>query len=241
MVRLLLIGNSRWHWGDWHPTGLQRQWDCSPEDGLNQWHEQRAELWAAVGPVSQDLAADQGSRVAASDIPLAGQPAGLGVDRALAAWEAWMQAGACLPVFVADAGTALSLTLADGEGRFLGGRLSAGAALQLQALHQGTEALPVLTTPSHLLAAELSDEVWPRGTAAAMAAGVLQGLAGAILHGYSQLPDQGQTWQLWLTGGDGAALETLLKLRGLAPCYAQNLGLQGLGRLWQIRRLNQDR
>jgi type III pantothenate kinase len=241
MARLLLIGNSRWHWGEWHPNGLQRQWDCSPEDGFNQWQQQRAELWAAVGPVPQGLAADQACRVGASHIPLASQSEGLGVDRALAAWEAWMQAGACRPVCVADAGTALSLTLADREGRFLGGRLSAGAALQFQALHQGTEALPALRPPSQFDPGELPGEAWPRSTAAAMAAGVLQGLAGAILHGYGQLPEQGQTWQLWLTGGDGAALETLLRLRGLEPCYAQNLGLQGLGRLWQIRGLNQGR
>jgi pantothenate kinase type III len=64
-------------------------------------------------------------RLRVEDVPLAGAPSWLGIDRALAGWEAWRQTGG--PVLVVDAGTVLSLTRVDGEGRFQGGRLMAGA------------------------------------------------------------------------------------------------------------------
>jgi type III pantothenate kinase len=62
------------------------------------------------------------------------------VDRALAGWGAWRLGGGA-PVLVADAGTALSLTRVDGDGRFAGGRLLAGVGLQLRSLHRATAAL----------------------------------------------------------------------------------------------------
>ena len=61
----------------------------------------------------------QPQRVLTSDVPLAQLPPALGVDRALAAWAAWQQQRQ--PVLVADAGTALSLTLVDAAGCFQGG------------------------------------------------------------------------------------------------------------------------
>jgi hypothetical protein len=102
-------------------------------------------------------------------------PPWLGVDRALVGWQAWRSAAAGSAVLVADAGTVLSLTCVDRCGRFVGGRLMAGAALQLRALNAGTANLP---PPAGQLV--LDPDPWPQATVAAMQAGVLRGLAAAL-------------------------------------------------------------
>ena len=130
MAQLLLVGNSRWHWAERSPSGL-RCWDtASPEPP---WSVPPLRAWAAVGSVSAALALPEERRLPLAQVPLAGAPAWLGIDRALAGWWAWRQQQG--PVLVADAGTSLSLTLVDAQGMFAGGRLSAGLALQLSLIH----------------------------------------------------------------------------------------------------------
>jgi hypothetical protein len=90
-------------------------------------------------------------------------------------WQAWRSTAAGSAVLVADAGTVLSLTCVDRRGRFVGGRLMAGAALQLRALNAGTANLP---PPAGQLL--LDPDPWPQATVAAMQAGVLRGLAAAL-------------------------------------------------------------
>ena len=221
--RWLLIGNSRWHWAEDTPQG-RRHWSEAPPDAF----DQQPRRWAAVGPRPQGL--DPTRQLLVAHVPLQGTPAWLGVDRALAGYEAW-QRSAGRPVLVADAGTALSLTRVDGTGRFVGGRLLAGAALQLRALHGGTRDLPAGVEPA---AAGLADP-WPQGTAAAMALGVLDGLAGALQRAAAQLLLQEPGLQLWLTGGDAEALSTLLQQPGAATPQLWHLGpglcLDGLARV----------
>ena len=135
MRRWLLIGNSRWHWAAPAPDQSLQLWHTSAADGSEQLQQAPA-AWAAVGSVPKELERWQPQRLLTSDVPLAQLPPALGVDRALAAWGAWQQQRQ--PVLVADAGTALSLTLVDAAGCFQGGRLMAGGRLQLQALHQGS-------------------------------------------------------------------------------------------------------
>ncbi|MFM7674422.1 MAG: type III pantothenate kinase [Synechococcus sp.] len=201
--RWLLIGNSRWHWAlrDEAPGAAPRFLHTSPGEvpaGGPLWG------WAAVGPLPQGrepwLRGVPPLRL--EQVPLKGLPPWLGIDRALAGWAAWCrQPGS---VLVADAGTALSLTLVDGAGRFRGGRLQPGVALQLRALAAGTAALPSL--PPLAAADEASGNPWPQATAAAMAEGVIGGLtaalAAAALEARQLLPGCG----LWLTGGDGERL-----------------------------------
>jgi type III pantothenate kinase len=194
----LLIGNSRWHWAE-GPDHGRRYWSESPRRAL----PQQPERWAAVGPLPAGL--DPSTRITLAQIPLAAAPQWLGVDRALAGWQAWQRSGG--PVLVADAGTALSLTWIDRQGRFAGGRLLAGAALQLRALHAGTQALPLLL-PAPL---DGGDQGWPLQTDAAMAVGVLDGLAGALQRAAAHLAQQQPGLQLWLTGGDGEQLHRLLE------------------------------
>ena len=219
MRRWLLIGNSRWHWAALAPDQSLQLWHTSAAAGLKQL-QQAPEAWAAVGPVPKDLERWQPQRLLTSDVPLANLPPTLGVDRALAAWGAWQQCRQ--PVLVADAGTALSLTLVDAAGCFLGGRLMAGGRLQLQALHQGTADLPQLEP------VEAAGPLWATQTSEAMASGVARGLAAAIALAFHDRPQPQWPWQLWLTGGDAPVLKPLLQAQGLQPLYDEGLALAAL-------------
>ncbi len=201
--RWLLVGNSRWHWAE--------------ADGrtLRVWHETPPVAdprpvpvgWAAVGrlPSTVHLPADR--RLALEAVPLAGVPPWLGVDRALAGWQAWCEADS--PVLVVDAGTVLSFTRVDGRGRFRGGRLQAGVALQLSAMAAGTAALPMCLPPQ--AGAIAGDGCgWPSETSAAMEAGVLRGLAAAILQAAREATAEEPSCTTFLTGGDAPVLADLI-------------------------------
>ena len=220
--RWLLIGNSRWHWAE-DRQGERHYWSEPPAPAL----PLQPRGWAAVGPVPQGV--PPAGRLALAHIPLQNLPPWLGIDRALGGYEAWQRCHQ--PVLVADAGTALSLTWVDAEGRFCGGRLQAGAALQLQALHQGTAQLPVV----HQAALGSTHQVcsWPDATEAAMVAGVLEGLAGALQRAAAQLLQRQPNLKLWLTGGDAGALHSLLAASGgqaMGWQLAPGLCLDGLAR-----------
>ena len=207
-ARWLLIGNSRWHWAETGADGgLSFRHQAPPAEAGG-----AAPLaWAAVGPVVAGPGLPPERRLVLAQVPLAGAPPGLGIDRALAAWWAWRQLGA--PVLVADCGTVLSLTRVDRQGCFAGGRLQAGLALQLRAMAAGTVALPELR-PEPMAAATAgaaepagAAALWPAATAAAMAVGVEQGLAAAVAAAARQA---GPGVRLVLTGGDAERLGPLL-------------------------------
>ena len=219
MRRWLLIGNSRWHWAALAPDQSLQLWHTSAAAGVKQL-QQAPDSWAAVGHVPTELERWQPQRLLTSDVPLVNLPPALGVDRALAAWGAWQQQRQ--PVLVADAGTALSLTLVDAAGCFLGGRLMAGGRLQLQALHQCTADLPQLEP------VEAAGPLWATQTSEAMASGVARGLAAAIALAFHDRPQPQWPWQLWLTGGDAPVLKPLLQAQGLQPLYDEGLALAAL-------------
>ena len=219
MRRWLLIGNSRWHWAALAPDQSLQLWHTSAAAGVKQLQPAPV-AWAAVGPVPTELERWQPQRLLTSDVPLVNLPPALGVDRALAAWGAWQQQRQ--PVLVADAGTALSLTLVDAAGCFLGGRLMAGGRLQLQALHQGTADLPQLEP------VEAAGPLWATQTSEAMASGVARGLAAAIALAFHDRPQPQWPWQLWLTGGDAPVLMPLLQAQGLQPHHDEGLALAAL-------------
>ena len=220
--RWLLIGNSRWHWAEGE-LGSLRTW--SAPAGVGQLEGLVA--WAAVGPVPAAAPLPPERRLNLKDVPLLGQPGWLGVDRALVAWRAWCLASG--PVLVADSGTALSLTLVTSEGRFGGGRLLAGAALQLRALAAETAGLPGLEQPL-----DLPLDLWPRSTPEAMAAGVLRGLAAALAAAGREAQTSCPGCSFWLTGGDGPLLKPLLQqlLASYMPLQlAPDLALEALAAL----------
>jgi type III pantothenate kinase len=203
-ARWLLIGNSRWHWAESHGNGL-RIWHSSPGDALA-FQPDDLKGWAAAGALRAAHPLPQQRRVQLPEVPLRDAPAWLGIDRALSGWLAWRRTGR--PVLVADAGTVLSLTRVDGEGCFQGGRLMAGLALQWRAMAEGTAALPRVE-PSERLAC--TGASWPRETRAAMAVGVLRGLAAAIAQATAEFRAEEPAGRLVLAGGDSAAVGTLLE------------------------------
>jgi type III pantothenate kinase len=216
------VGNSRWHWAEAVPDGLQIQHQ-SPEAGaLSLARAAPPRAWAAVGPLAADLRLDPATRVRSHDLPLSNLPHGLGVDRALAGWLAWRERNAA--VLVADAGTVLSLTRIDRRGRFAGGRLLAGLSLQLRAMAAGTAALPEPPAPA-ALAGLLTGPAWPAATQAAMVAGVAHALAAALVQALREVTALDRGTRLVLSGGDAALLLPLC-LAGLTPEEAGAIELQ---------------
>ena len=233
MGRLLLVGNSRWHWAERQAEGLRAWHESGPPIGgglaADPWAD--LEAWACVGTLPAELALPAAKRVDLEQVPLRDVPPWLGIDRALAGWRAWQRQGSA--VLVADAGTCLSLTWVDGEGCFRGGRLSAGLGLQLRSLGQATAQLPQLEgpRPRDPHGVEMAADLWPTATAAAMELGCLKACAAAVLQGWQDLEAAGQPCRLWLTGGDGERLSAALRTFGLAPELAPDLVLEGLASL----------
>ena len=220
--RWLLIGNSRWHWAEGE-LGCLRTW--SAPAGVGEFEGLVA--WAAVGPVPASVPLPLERRLHLKDVPLLEQPGWLGVDRALVGWRAWCLASG--PVLVADGGTALSLTLVTSDGRFRGGRLLAGAALQLRALAAETAGLPALDPPL-----DLPPDLWPHSTSEAMAAGVLRGLAAALDAAGRDALSSCPGCSFWLTGGDGPLLKPLLQqllVSAMPLQLAPDLALEALAAL----------
>ena len=221
MARLLLIGNSRWHWAE----------PCSNTGGLRCWHTppsgrleaEDLQAWAAVGRLPDHPPSVASRRLALADVPLQGAPPWLGIDRALAGWRAWQQQQQA--VLVADAGTALSLTRVSAEGRFEGGLISAGVALQLRALAGSTAQLPQLEAAC--CEAAPPTEAWPQSTDQAMVEGCRRAVAAAIAQAVAEAGDT----NLWLTGGDAAPLLPLLLAQQLQPVPAPDLALEAMAAL----------
>jgi len=271
-ARWLLIGNSRWHWAvpplaadsplrvwhdlPWHGDRSEREGGgtaapvpatgAADEDAIPPGVASVVLLgWAAVGPVPADLVLPPEARLQLSEVPLQAAPPWLGIDRALAGWWGWrLVAG---PVLVADAGTVLSFTRVDREGRFAGGRLLAGAALQLRAMAGGTAHLPALEAPAMPVAASavaaLAEDAvpadpaaaaWPHDTAGAMRSGVLRGLAAAIAAAIQETRREEPDCRLLLTGGDSAVLAALLE-PALAVEQRPHLCLEALAALRPAR------
>jgi type III pantothenate kinase len=198
------VGSSRWHLAE--RAGSQIHFRHGRAGGFALRGAPVA--WAAVGKVPPACPLPPERRVRLEQVPLLDAPPWLGIDRALAGWEAWRQARR--PVLVADAGTVVSLTLVDEEARFRGGRLLPGVALQLRSMAQATLALPLLEPPwseQHLFEA---DPPWPRPTAAAMLNGVGTGVAAAIEDCLSAVEAALPSVCLVLTGGDGELVQRML-------------------------------
>lgn len=230
-ARWLLIGNSRWHWAEAvaGPSGGLRCWHSEEPAGLASSELRPLRSWACVGEPASELPLPPALRFHLGRVPLAALPPWLGVDRALAGWGAWrrqqLESGG--GVLVADAGTCLSLTRVDGQGRFAGGRLLAGVHLQLTAMASGTALLPALSLPMPMPVPAAAVAPWPAATAEAMTAGCLWGLAAAIGQALEAARGEGPL-TLWLTGGDGQRLAPLLGALGVEFEQAPDLCLEAL-------------
>ncbi len=227
----LAIGNSRLHWAWFRNNCLQQTFHTPhpnssvlPQDWaawqrlcpfLQQEHLY-PELWmASVVPAQTQLWQHYPDAVILerSHIPLPGTYPTLGLDRALAFWSAGMLYG--WPVLVIDGGTALTLTGADAEGRFVGGAILPGLGLQLRSLQQNTAALPLVELPIQL------PDLWATDTQTAMQSGVVYGAIAALTHRLEQWRSIYPESHLAITGGDTAALSDYLKADYLKQWHEQ--------------------
>lgn len=127
-----------------------------------------------------------------------GTPDTLGLDRlALAAGAASMFPGEALAVV--DAGTAVTLDVVDSSPAFVGGRISAGLRLRLNALHDHTAALPLIPLVG-------DTPVAGNSTVTSLRSGAILGLAGEISETYRQYAASFGCSRLLLTGGDAETL-----------------------------------
>ena len=220
--RCLLIGNSRWHWAERSQSGRWSYSHSQPEPSALAFPAPIS-VWAAVGRVPDHPALRPDRRLGLDAIPLGDVPPWLGIDRALAAWGAWIQAKQGGSQMVVDAGTVLSVTRVSADGGFKGGWLAAGLRLQLRAMAEGTQALPGSDAEEQ----SASDgEPFPRDSFEAMRRGVVESLVGLIIRAQELDPSP-----LWLCGGDAMLLASALLEQGLEVNQAPDLVMQSLVKL----------
>jgi type III pantothenate kinase len=199
--RSLMVGNSRWHWGEWVGDRLDRTWD-DPQPPIT-WPEQ---VWAAsVVPAALDPWRDRADfhEIHLADMPIAGLYPTLGIDRALAVWGAGQRYG--LPAIAIDGGTALTLTAVDEQARLLGGAIAPGLGLQLRSLTEKTAALPPVLPPDRL------PDLWACDSEGAIASGVAHGVTALVQRWLRAWRDRYPTGTAVLTGGDGPAIAQYLQ------------------------------
>ena len=216
-------------------AGIVERWSTLPEDAP------RAVLLASVNdPVATRLSSmisDQLSEEVyhvGADIPVPIaedlDPETLtGIDRllnAVAAFDAAKQA--CV---IVDAGTAVTVDFIDGEGTFHGGAIAPGAAMQLAALHQHTDALPDIEFAKPL------EGQYGKSTSQAMLQGVYHGIRGMVWRLVEKYAEAYGAYPMVIaTGGDAAMLfgedELIdrivphLTLLGIATCARHVLASQ---------------
>jgi type III pantothenate kinase len=149
------------------------------------------------------------------------RPDQVGADRLLAAWAARETHGA--PVVVVDLGTATTIDAVDAEGRFTGGVIAPGPALQIAALASGTAQLPPVPV-------EAPPSPIGRSTLEAIQAGTVLGHVEAISGLVRRIAGVlGGAPAVVLTGG-GSATAWARQIEGVTA-VDPDLVLRGLGAL----------
>ena len=218
----LSVGNTTTHIASMMGDSLSDV-TSTPSSDSTQIIERAIEAWNAIGDSEAQIIIASSNEVLASDIskvivdqtssklwtigtdlPVAiGQhldPETItGIDRLLnaaAAWEQYKQA--CI---IVDAGTCVTVDFVDGEGTFHGGAIAPGAAMQLKAMHDGTNALPEITFEKPL------EEAFGKNTAQAMLQGVYHGIKGMVRQLSEQYASRyGAYPMIVATGGDATLL-----------------------------------
>lgn len=121
-------------------------------------------------------------------------------------------------LMVVDSGTCITYEFIDAEGRYMGGAISPGMDMRLQAMHQHTDLLP-------LVSAEGEAPLMSCDTRTEMRSGVIWGISHEIWGYASQLRTKKPNLLVFLTGGNiqnfdtniksGIFADSLLLLKGL--------------------------
>ena len=147
------------------------------------------------------------------DVPIrvnTDEPGETGVDRVLNVAAAYEQLGkACV---VVDAGTAVTINCCNDAGEFVGGTISPGVTMQLNALHDHTAKLPLVTL-------EPPRESIGRSTTSAIQQGVYHGIRGLVKEVVENYATELGTWpDIVTTGGDAHQLfENWELIHAIAP------------------------
>ena len=226
------VGNSRIKWGLCGPDSVREICSLPPDEPAD-WKRQM-ELWTAarglwvvsgVHPPRRDQFIDWlrqgGQQVRLFDDPnelplrvLVARPDHVGVDRLLDAVAANSRRTAETPAVVIDAGSAVTVDLIDGSGAFAGGAILPGMRLMVKALHDHTALLPIIAPPEKRPAIPGTD------TPAAMELGTFWAVAGGIaslLEEYFSLSRSPMQVEVFLTGGDGPRLHSVISEAHLWP------------------------
>ena len=217
---VLVIGNSRSHFGYFYRGELAKTWNSehitqpvrllSPELfplGVSEKILASLPLYiASVVPEQTRLwqSYSYSKEITLKHLPLEGIYPTMGIDRALTVYGAAKSWG--LPVLVIDGGTALTFTGVRENYQLVGGAILPGLRSQFLSLSQTTATLPDIAFPSQLPAR------WSLHTEEAIASGILYtilaGIREFIGDWWGNFPDS----PVICTGGDGTWLANALPL-----------------------------
>ncbi|MEN9202520.1 MAG: type III pantothenate kinase [Thermostichus sp. DG_1_6_bins_120] len=221
-----VLGNTHVRWG-WFCGQTLLQVEQFPAQQPLAW-PQDTEIWLVqVGSTSPPPGRIH--PVQLQDIPLPNLYPSLGVDRALALWAAGIHYG--WPCLVIDAGTALTLTGADGWGSLVGGAILPGLGLQALSLQEHTACLPKVDwDPASGLPPR-----WARDTVGAIRSGILYTLVAGLHSFWLDWQHRFPTSRLIFTGGDGGWLYQILdsEPRDALPVWDPHLVLKGVAQYRQ--------
>ena len=159
-------------------------------------------------------------------------PHTLGRDRIATAVGAWSLAPHDADVLVIDAGTAITYDLVTSQDNcFVGGNIAPGLELRFKALHEHTGRLPLVHPDGEL-------PVMGYDTDTAIRSGVLFGLIGEIKGYINRLGDTHHNLTVFITGGDGKLLHTLLNDSSII--YQEHLAAEGLNRIFMYNDKNDN-
>ena len=164
-------------------------------------------------------------QVVFADMPIeidVAHPESVGVDRLADAVAANRLRDPHVPAIVVDHGSALTVNLVNQHGVFAGGAILPGINMTARALHEFTDGLPYVEVTDAPFALE-------RSTAGAIRFGLYWGAVGAVREVIARLAQDGDTSQIFLTGGGGPALAAALAQDGRwRPQFVPHLTLAGV-------------
>lgn len=209
-----LTNKLQWLHGDFNSMELE-QW--APQGPIH-WciasvHRSKTEMikeWITAARPEHELQV-----LSHTDLPLTIQvdaPEKVGIDRLLSAVAANRRKGHGQAAITITAGTAVTVNAIDEQGVFLGGAIVPGWPLLAKALHQYTDALPLVNDLS-----QLSKSIG-KNTHNAIRSGLFFGLFGAVERLIAEFENQlGSKAVLIFAGGDAATIHKAIGRGVLAP------------------------
>lgn len=152
-------------------------------------------------------------------------PQTLGADRIACA--AWAFHTYRKPICIVDFGSATTISIIDGKGRFIGGAIIPGVDMMAKCLSNNTASLPLieLTEPINLPA---------NNTLTAVVSGIIIGTAGGVERIISEIErEMGYKLFVVITGGNAVFAAPYLNIENVIE---QDISLKGLRAIYELNR-----